>query len=267
MKIGMAGLVALMLVLSGCSGIGNPGQTKACRALADQVPRIAGVTGATFTDAMVGGLPRCTGDVALTQGLSTTERGRVVGAVYDVIRTRGVKEVEFATSFALGGSTLSVASGFPTAEQATRVVEIADSSHAGPVEIAYSRGSLLATLHAPLSSTTPAASLREGIALLRTQPPAGFVELDWYLGQNVIVAPTLTAGDASLLDALASWFQTNPAVTSYTLRIQAGVQTWTLVTSEEVPDIVRDFGTAAGAGATVKVSASLPGKPPYLTFP
>lgn len=263
----MAGLVAVVLVLSGCSGIGNPEQTRACRALADQVPGIAGVTRATFTDAMVGGLPRCSGDVVVTQGLSTTERGRVVGAVYDVIRTRAVKEVDFSTSFALGGGTLTVASGFPTSEQATRVMEIADASHADPVEIAYARGSLLATLHAPLSSTAPAASLREGVALLRTQPPAGFVELDWYVGQDVIVAPTLGVDDASRLDLLASWFPKNPAVTSYTLRIQAGVQTWTLVTSQEVPDVVRGFGAAARAGTTVKVSASLPGKPPYLTLP
>ncbi|HEY5630167.1 MAG TPA: hypothetical protein VIR16_11705 [Candidatus Limnocylindrales bacterium] len=265
MKIGLAGLVALVLVLSGC-GIGDPTQTKACRALADQVPGITGVTEATFTDVMAGGLPRCTGDVTLAQGLSDAERGRVVGAVYDVIRTRGVKEVEFTTRFALGGGTLTVASGLPTAEQATQVLEIASSAHADPVEIAYSKPTLLATFHAPLATTSPAASLREGLALVRMPPPAGYSELDWYLGDR-IVAPTLATDEASRLEGLAAWFDRNPLVTSYTLKIRAGIQTWTLQTSQEAPDVVRDFAATAGAGAPVKVSASLPGKPPYLTLP
>ncbi|HSN12053.1 MAG TPA: hypothetical protein VLS51_08100, partial [Propionibacteriaceae bacterium] len=143
----------------------------------------------------------------------------------------------------------------------------ASSAHANPVEIAYSRPQLIGILHAPLSATSPAASLREGLALVRTQPPAGLGELDWYLGDSTIVAPTLTGDEASRLERLASWFERNPVVTSYTLTVQAGVQTWTLVTSQEVPDVVRDFGATAGAGTTVKVSASAVGKPPYLTLP
>ncbi|MBI4899600.1 MAG: hypothetical protein HY829_03880, partial [Actinobacteria bacterium] len=226
-----------------------------------------GVTAATFTDEIVTGLPRCTGDVTLAAGLSTSEHGRVVGAVYDVLRGRGVKEVEFTTRFALGTGTLSVTSGFPTAEQAARVLEIAGSSQADPVEIAYSKPELLATLHAPLSTATPGASLRQGLTLLRTRPPAGFSELDWYLGDDVLVAPTLTADQVALLDRLTSWFDAHPVVTSYSLRIQAGVQTWRLVTAQEVPDVVRDFGTAAGSGSKVLVSGSLAGKPPYLTLP
>jgi hypothetical protein len=260
-------VVALLLVLTGCTGIGDPAQTKACRALADQVPSIPGVTAATFTDEMVTGLPRCTGEVSLAAGLATGEHGRVVGAVYDVVRGRGVKEVEFTTRFALGTGTLTVASGFPTAEQATRVLEIADSSHADPVEIVYSKPQLLASLHAPLSNAAPAASLRQGLALLRTQPPGGFGELDWYLGGDVLVAPTLTADQAVVLEGLARWFDAHPVVTSYSLRIQAGVQTWRLVTAQEVPDVVRDFATAAASGSEVLVSGSLAGKPPYLTLP
>ncbi len=273
----MAGLVALLLALSGCSGIGDPTQTKACRALADQAPGIPGVAAATFTDAIAGGLPICTGDVTLTEGLSTAERGRVVGATYDVIRARAVKEVEFSTRFTLSPGTLTVASGIPTAEQATRVLEIAGSAHADSVEIAYSSPDLLATLHAPLSSTKPGGSLREGVALLRTQPPSGFAELDWYLGDDVLVAPTLTPDQTARLDALASWFDEHAVVTSYRLKIQAGVQAWTLVTSQEAPGVVRDFGAAArsgaagsgttGSGTTVTVSAALRDKPPYLTLP
>jgi hypothetical protein len=264
----MAGLVALILVLlSACNGLGNPDQTKACRALADQVPGISGVKEATFTDAVVNSLPRCAGVVVLDPGLTTSQRGQAVGSMYDVVRTRGVKEVEFNTQFSLGTSTLTVSSGFPTAEQTTSILGIADTAHAYPVELAYSSTGLLATLHARVTSTSPAASLREGTALLRHAPPAGIREIDWYLNETQIIAPNVTSDEAAHLEAIASWFEKNPPVSSYSLKVDAGTRTWALTTTEEVPDVVRDFATVAGLGTTVKVSGSLAGKAPYVTIP
>jgi len=269
-RIRVAGVVALMLVLlSACTGQGNPDQTKACRALADQVPGMSGVRDASFTDAIVNSLPRCSGVVVLDPGLSTAQRGQVVGAVYDVVRSRGIKAVEFSTQFSLGASTLLVSSGYPTTAQATSILEIADKAHADPVELAFSSlGGLLATLHARVSSTSPAVSLREGIALLSIAPPTGIREIDWYLNDNQITAPNIAVDEATHLEAVASWFERNPAVTSYTLKVGAGVQAWTLTTATETPDAVRDFAAIpAGSGVTVKVSASLAGKAPYITLP
>jgi len=265
----MAGLVALILVLlSGCQGLGNPDQTKACRALADQVPGIAGVKDAAFTDAIVSSLPRCSGVVALDPGLSTTQRGQAVGSVYDVVRARGVKEVEFSTQFSLGTSTLLVSAGFPTADQVTSILGIADAAHADPVEISWSQASgLVASVHAHLTSTAPAASLREGTALLQLTPPAGIREIDWYLNDTQIVAPTITSDEVTSLDAVASWFDTNSAVTSYSFKDESAVQTWALITTSEVPDVVRSFAAVAGSGASAKVSASIAGKAPYITLP
>ena len=180
MRIRVAGVVALMLVLlSACTGLGNPDQTKACRALADQVPGMTGVKDASFTDAIVNSLPRCSGVVVLDPGLSTAQRGQVVGAVYDVVRSRGIKAVEFSTRFSLGASTLMVSSGYPTTAEATSILDIADKAHADPVELTFSSlGGLLATLHARVSITSPAVSLREGIALLSLAPPTGIREID-----------------------------------------------------------------------------------------
>jgi hypothetical protein len=250
-RLRVAGLVALMLVLlSACTGLGNPDQTKACRALADQVPGISGVKDATFTDAVMNSLPRCSGVVVLDPGLSTAQRGQAVGSAYDIVRTRGVKEVEFNTQFSLGAATLLVSSGYPTT-----------------VELAFSSlGGLLATLHARVSSTSPAVSLREGIALLSLAPPAGIREIDWYLNDKQIISPNITSDEATHLEAIASWFEKNPAVTSYSLTSDAGIQTWALITSLEVPDVVGTFPTA-GSGTTVRLSASLAGKGPYITIP
>ena len=269
MRVRLVVLPVLLLMLSACTGLGNPAQTKACRALADQVPGISGVKEATFTDAVVNSLPRCAGVVVLDPGLSTAQRGQVVGSVYDVVRARGIKEVEFNTQFSLGTSTLMVSSGFPTAEQATSILGIADTSHADPVELAFSSyGGLLATLHARVSSTSPAVSLREGITLLRLAPPTGIREIDWYLNDTQIVAPNITADEATHLEAIASWLEKNPGVSSYTLKAYEGVQTWTLTTATEVPDAVREFAAIpAGSGVTVKVSANLPGKASYITVP
>ena len=265
----MAGLVALFLgLLSGCQGLGNPDQTKACRALADQVPGISGVKEATFTDAIVNSLPHCSGVVVLDPSLTTAQRGQVVGSAYDVVRGRGLKEVEFSTQFSLGTSSLLVSSGFPTADQVTGVLGIADKAHADAAEIAWSLASgLVAGVHAPLASTTPAGSLREGAGLLQLTPPTGVSEIDWYLNGTQIVAPTVTSDGATVLEAAASWFDKNPAVTAYSLKDESGVRTWTLVTTSEVPDMVREFATVVGAGASVKVTAGLAGKAPYLTLP
>ena len=265
----MAGLVALILVLlSGCQGLGNPDQTKACRALADQAPGITGVKEATFTDAIVSSLPHCSGVVVLDPGLTTAQRGQVVGSVYDVVRDRGVKEVEFSTKFSLGTSTLTVAGGFPTADQATGVLGIADKAHADAAEITWSLASgLVASVHARLTSTTPAASLREGTALLQLTPPTGVSEVDWYLNDTQIVAPTITSDEAAGLEAAASWFVANSAVTAYSFKDESGVRTWALVTTSEVPDVVRSFATVVGSGTSVKVTASLGGKTPYITLP
>jgi len=266
-RVRLVVLPVLLLMLSACTGLGNPAQTKACRALADQVPGISGVKEASFTDAIVNSLPRCAGVVVLDPGLTTAQRGQVVGSVYDVVRARGIKEVEFNTQFSLGTSTLMVSSGFPTAEQATSILGIADTSHADPVELAFSSyGGLLATLHARVSSTSPAVSLREGITLLRLALPTGIRGIDWYLNDKQIVAPNITSDEATHLEAIAVWFERNPAVTSYSLTSDSGAQTWALFTSQEVPDVVRTF-PAAGAGTTVTVSASLAGKAPYITIP
>jgi hypothetical protein len=267
-RLRVAGLVALMLVLlSACTGLGNPDQTKACRALADQVPGISGVKDATFTDAVMNSLPRCSGVVVLDPGLSTAQRGQAVGSAYDIVRTRGVKEVEFNTQFSLGAATLLVSSGYPTTVQATSILDIADKARADPVELAFSSlGGLLATLHARVSSTSPAVSLREGIALLSLAPPAGIREIDWYLNDKQIISPNITSDEATHLEAIASWFEKNPAVTSYSLTSDAGIQTWALITSLEVPDVVGTFPTA-GSGTTVRLSASLAGKGPYITIP
>jgi hypothetical protein len=261
--------MALMLVLlSACTGLGNPDQTKACRALADQVPGISGVKDAAFTDSIVSSLPQCAGVVALDPGLTTQQRGQVVGSVYDLVRTRGVKEVEFSTQFSWGAASLSVNSGFPTADQATGVLAIADTAHADSSEITWSLATgLVATEHVRLASTTPAASLREATALLVVAPPTGVHEIDWYLNDTQVVAPTITADDATRLGTVASWFDKNPAVTSYSLKDDSGVRTWALTTSSEVPDVVRDFASVVGAGSGVKVTGSLAGKAPYVTVP
>jgi len=268
-RVRLVVLPVLLLMLSACTGLGNPAQTKACRALADQVPGISGVKEATFTDAVVNSLPRCAGVVVLDPGLSTAQRGQVVGSVYDVVRARGIKEVEFNTQFSLGTSTLMVSSGFPTAEQATSILGIADTSRADPVELAFSSyGGLLATLHARVSSTSPAVSLREGVALLRLAPPTGIREIDWYLNDKQIISPNITSDEATHLEAVASWFEKNPGVSSYALTVGLGVQTWTLITTTETPDAVRDFAAIpTGSGVTVKVSASLAGKAPYISIP
>ena len=267
MRVGMAGLVALILVLlSACTGLGNPDETKACRALADQAPSISGVTQATFTLAISTGISRCSGDVRLEPGLTTAQRGQVIGSVYDIVRERGLKAVQFNTAFALGSATLQVSSGFPTAAQATSILDVADQAHADRVELATSPEGFAATLHAPLTSTTPAASLREGIGFLRTAAPPGFRAITWRLNDSQIVSTNLTADQAAQLEAIAVWFERNPAVTSYSLTWDRGVQTWALITSQEVPDVVRTF-PAAGSGTTVKVSGSLAGKAPYVTIP
>ena len=267
MRLRVAGLVALMLVLlSACTGLGNPDQTKACRALADQVPGISGVKDATFTDAVMNSLPRCSGVVVLDPGLSTAQRGQAVGSAYDIVRTRGVKEVEFNTQFAPGTSTLTVSSGFPTAEEVTGVLEVADQARASGIDIAWSLQGLWTTLHASVSSTTPAVSLREGVALLRLAPPTGIREIDWYLNDKQIISPNITSDEATHLEAIASWFEKNPGVSSYSLTSDAGIQTWALITSLEVPDVVGTFPTA-GSGTTVRLSASLAGKGPYITIP
>lgn len=266
MRLRAAGLAALILVLSACTGQGNPDQTKACRALADQVPGISGVKEATFTDAVVNSLPRCAGVVVLDPGLTTAQRGQAVGSVYDVVRTRGVKEVEFSTDFTQGASTLTVSSGFPTTGQAIGVLGIADKAHADVAEIFWSLATgLVAGVHARLASTTPAASLRESTALLQLTPPTGIREIDWYLNDPQIVSPTITADEATRLGAIASWFEKNPAVASYSLTSESGVQTWSLVTTSEVPDVVRAFVVVAGTSA--KVTGGLAGKAPYITLP
>ena len=268
-RIRVAGLVAILLaLLSACTGLGNPDQTKTCRALADQVPGISGVTDASFTDAIANSLPRCSGVVVLDPSLTTAQRGQAVGSVYDLVRTRGVKEVEFSTQFSLGSSTLLVSAGFPTADQVLSILGIADAAHADPVEISWSTAGLLATMHARLSSTSPADSLREGTALLRLMPPSGLREIDWYLNDTEIIAPTIASDEAAHLAGIASWFEKNPGVVSYTLKVSSDVQTWTLTTETETPDAVRGFvAIPAGSGVTVKVSASLAGKAPYVTIP
>lgn len=268
MRIRAAGVLALLLVLSACSGIGNPDQTKTCRALADQVPSMSGVKDATFTDAISNSLPLCSGVVTLDPALTAGQRGQAVGSVYDLVRTRGVKEVEFSTRFSLGTSTLVVSAGFPTAGQVTRVLTIADTTHADPVEISWSTAGLLATMHAKLTGTSPAASLREATALFQLPVPSGLREIDWYLNDSQIVAPTIASDEAAHLEAIASWFEKNPGVVSYTLTMTEGVQTWELTTATETPDAVREFvAVPAGSGVTVKVSGSLAGKAPYLTVP
>lgn len=267
MRVRLAVLpVLLLMLLSACTGLGNPDETKACRALADQAPSISGVTQATFTLAISTGIARCSGDVSLDPGLTTAQRGQVVGSMYDIVRDRGLKAVQFNTAFALGSATLQVSSGFPTAAQATGILDVADQAHADRVELATSPEGLEATLHARLSSTSPAGSLREGIALLRLAPPSGLRALTWHLNDSQIVSTNLTADQAAQLEAIAVWFERNPAVTSYSLTSDSGVQTWALITSQEVPDVVRTF-PAGGAGTTVKVSASLAGKAPYVTIP
>jgi hypothetical protein len=268
-RVGLAALVALLLaLLSACTGIGDASQTKACRALADQVPGISGVKEATFTDAIVNSRPRCSGVVVLDPGLSTAQRGQAVGSAYDIVRTRGVKEVEFNTQFAPGTSTLTVSSGFPTAEEVTGVLEVADQARASGIDIAWSLQGLWTTLHASVSSTTPAVSLREGVALLRLAPPTGIREIDWYLNDTQIISPNITSDEATHLEAIASWFEKNPGVSSYALTVDVGVQTWTLITTTETPDAVRDFAAIpTGSGVTVKVSASLAGKVPYISIP
>lgn len=268
MRLGIAGVLALVLTLSACTGQGNPDQTKACRALADQVPGISGVKEATFTDSIVSSLPRCAGVVVLDLGLTTDQRGQVVGSSYDVVRTRGVKEVEFSTQFSWGAASLSVNSGFPTADEATGVLAVAETAHADAAEITWSLANgLVATEHARLTSTSPAASLREATALLAVAPPRGLHEIDWYLNDSQVVAPTITADDATRLAIVASWFDKNPAVTSYSLKDDSGVRTWALTTTSEVPDVVRDFASVAGSSTTVKVTGSLAGKVPYITLP
>ena len=269
MRVGLAALVALLLaLLSACTGIGDASQTKACRALADQVPGISGVKEATFTDAIVNSRPRCSGVVVLDPGLSTAQRGQAVGSAYDIVRTRGVKEVEFNTQFSLGTSTLTVSSGFPTAEEVTGVLEVADQARASGIDIAWSLQGLWTTLHASVSSTTPAVSLREGVALLRLAPPTGIREIDWYLNDTQIISPNITSDEATHLEAIASWFEKNPGVSSYALTVDVGVQTWTLITTTETPDAVRGFAAIpTGSGVTVKVSASLAGKVPYISIP
>jgi len=232
------------------------------------VPGISGVKEASFTDAIVNSLPRCSGVVVLDPGLSTAQRGQAVGSAYDIVRTRGVKEVEFNTQFALGTSTLMVSSGFPTAEEVTGVLEVADQARASGIDIAWSLQGLWTTLHASVSSTTPAASLREAIAVLRLAPPTGIREIDWYLNDTQIISPNITSDEATHLEAIASWFEKNPGVSSYALAVYVGVQTWTLITTTETPDAVRDFAAIpAGSGVTVKVSASLAGKAPYISIP
>jgi len=256
------------VLLSACTGIGDASQTKACRALADQVPGISGVKEASFTDAIVNSLPRCSGVVVLDPGLSTAQRGQAVGSAYDIVRTRGVKEVEFNTQFALGTSTLVVSSGFPTAEEVTGVLEVADQARASGIDIAWSLQGLWTTLHATVSSTTPAVSLREGVALLRLATPTGIREIDWYLNDKQIISPNITSDEATHLEAVASWFEKNPGVPSYALTVDVGVQTWTLITTTETPDAVRGFAAMpTGSGVTVKVSASLAGKAPYISIP
>jgi len=268
-RVGLAALVALLLaLLSACTGIGDASQTKACRALADQVPGISGVKEATFTDAIVNSRPRCSGVVVLDPGLSTAQRGQAVGSAYDIVRTRGVKEVEFNTQFSLGTSTLQVSSGFPTAEEVTGVLEVADQARASGIDIAWSLQGLWTTLHASVSSTTPAASLREAIAVLRLAPPTGIREIDWYLNDTQIISPNISSDEATHLEAIASWFEKNPGVSSYALTVDVGVQTWTLITTTETPDAVRGFAAIpTGSGVTVKVSASLAGKAPYISIP
>ncbi len=262
----MAGVMALALLLSGCTGLGNPDQTKACRALAVQVPGITGVKEATFTDAVVSSLPLCSGVVALDSALTTAQRGQVVGSVYDVVRDRGVKEVEFATSFSLGTSTFMVSSGFPTAAQATSILRIADTTHATSAGIDWSLASgLVASVHAPLTSTTPAASLREGAALLRLAPPTGVSAIDWYLNDAQIVSPTISTDQAARFEAVASWFDKTPAVASYSYADESGAPAWALVTTSEVPDVVRGFATVVGPSATV--TAAVQGRSPYITLP
>ena len=266
MRFRIAGVLALVLMVSACTGLGNPDQTKACRALADQVPGISGVKDATFTDAIANSLPRCSGVVTLDPSLTTAQRGQVVGSVYDVVRSRGVKEVEFSTQFTQGASTLTVTGGFPTADAATGVLGIADKAHADAVEIDWSLASgLVAGVHARLTSTPPAASLREATALLQLTPPTGIREVDWYLNDTQIVSPTITADDTTRFGAIASWFEKNPGVVSYSLTSESGVQTWSLVTTSEVPDVVRTFAVVVGTSA--KVTAGLAGKAPYITLP
>lgn len=268
MRVGIAGVLAVVLMLSGCTGLGNPDQTKACRALADQVPGISGVTSATFTDSIVNSLPRCSGTVTLAPGLTTAQRGQVVGSVYDVVRTRGIKEVEVSTQFTQGASTFTVAAGFPTADQASGVLAIANTAHADAAQIDWSFDTgLVGGVRARLTGTTPAASLREATALLELTPPAGIREIDWYLNDTQVVSPTITSDQATRLTAIASWFDKNPAVASYTLTMDSGSQTWTLTTTSEVPIVVRDFATVAGSGTTVTVTATVAGKTPYLTIP
>ena len=267
MRVRVAGLVALMLVLlSACTGLGNPDQTKACRALADQVPGISGVKDASFTDAIVNSLPRCAGVVVLDPGLSTAQRGQAVGSTYDIVRTRGVKEVEFSTQFSLGTSTLLVSSGYPTTAQATSILEIADKAHADPVELAFSSGGLLATLHARVSSTSPAVSLREGIALLSIAPPTGIREIDWYLNDNQITAPNIAVDEATHLEAIASWFEKNPGVSSYSLPRSPGPRRG----PDHLCGSSRRGAHVPGSGVghhRQAVRLSRAGKAPYITIP
>jgi hypothetical protein len=226
------------------------------------------VRDASFTDAIVDSLPRCAGVVVLDPTLTSAQLAQVVGSVYDVVRTRSVKEVEFNTQFSVGTATLMVASGFPTADQVASILGIADTAHADPVEISWWTAGLLAAMHARLSSTSPATSLREAIVLIRIAPPSGLRELDWYLNDSQIIAPTITSDEAAHLEAVASWLEKNPGVTAYTLKVDAGVQSWALTTETEVPDAVRAFAAIpAGAGMVVKVSANLAGKQPYITMP
>lgn len=269
MRVGVAGVLALaLLLLSACTGLGNPDQTKACRALADQVPGISGVKEATFTVAIQSSLPHCAGVVVLDPSLTTAQRGQVVGSAYDVVRTRGLKEVEFSTEFTQGASTFTVTAGFPTADQATGVLGIADTAHADGAEIGWSLATgLVGSVHARLTSTTPAASLREATTLLQLPPPSGLREIDWYLNDTQVSAPTISADDANRLGTIAAWFDKSPTVSSYSLKDDEGVRTWALVTTSEVPEVVRDFATVAGSGATVKVTAAVAGKAPYLTLP
>jgi len=161
-----------------------------------------------------------------------------------------------------------VSSGFPTAEEVTGVLEVADQARASGIDIAWSLQGLWTTLHASVSSTTPAVSLREAIAVLRLAPPTGIREIDWYLNDTQIISPNITSDEATHLEAVASWFEKNPGVSSYALTVGLGVQTWTLITTTETPDAVRDFAAIpTGSGVTVKVSASLAGKAPYISIP
>ncbi len=254
-------------LLSGCSLlVGDERVEESCQTLNDGASLVPGVSRAGWQMVSPAGMPTCAGSVGLDGSLSAAEQGRAVGTVYDLVRTSG-QAVAISTTISAGDVVLRVRSGFPSAATATGMLEL--MARAGSTEGELLGGSgFSATVKAHLSSTSPGASLREGVALMSIAAPEGVRRISWIFEATTIQSPSVDADVADRLNGLAAWFDDHPVVISFGMRKESS-SVWDLTTAVEVPDDVRAFADLAALvwADTVTVTARVPGKAPYVTVP